>query len=541
MTIIEKIKQLILKRSNGARKLSDNPNSPRYTFINSEETIRNQRVAECKIWYVGESQEIENFYTNREMGGNAQEPIYNRNKEAYFWGIAVKKDEQPIKKVHSGVPKAMIDTVSNAIGCPMILCEGYDKTLARIQKVNHFKKKLTQESRPLTMVEGWGGWKVNIVPGVKVPVLEYYEADQVDYVLKSGIITAMIFRDYYTIGGKNYVLLETRRTEKNEETNQIDSLIEYELFLYDKSNECKQVPLDTLEELSSLPESGVMRITNYDKILGVPSVYFYDPFNKGYGQSVYTGKIDLFDDIDQCLSQASQTDRCSTPVEYFPVSMLKRDGNGNTTLPNVYNRQFVSYDDIPDGDGNTEGKIITTQPNLNFNQYAERYNSLLRAVLTGWCSPASMGFDVSLKDNATAQREKEKITQFTVSNVIDEETNQLKDLFEIALDIQEYIDKGFISHTEHDISIKYNEFAAPTFDAVASTLLPMLTSNGISVEMYVDKLYGDSLSKEEKDKEIARLKEMRESDNINLGEFGLNELNEERTIEGSRSEEVAEE
>lgn len=540
MTILEKIKQIILK-SVGYKRLSDNPNSPRYTFINSEETIRNQRVSECKIWYVGDSQELENYYTNREVGGNAQEPIYNRNKEAYYWGITVKKNEQPIKKVHSGVPRAMIDTISNAIGVPMVQCEGYQDKIETIKKENHFAKKLTQESRPLTMVEGWGAWKINFDKELsKAPLFQYYEADQVDYVVKSGKIVAIIYRDYYQIKDKNYVLLETRSVKKNEETGQYDSCIEWELYLYDKSNQAQRVPLDTLEELADLDENG-MCIKGLNKILGVPSVYFYDVFNKDYGRSVFVGKLDLFDDIDQCLSQASQTDRVSTPVEYFPVSMLKRDGNGNTTLPNVYNRQFVAYEDLPNGDGEGESKIHTSQPSLNYSQYIERYNSLIRAVLTGWMSPASMGFDVSLKDNASAQREKEKVTMFTVSNVVDEETNQLKDLFEIALIVMEYMETGKITKLDYDISIKYNEFAAPTFDSMVQTLLPLFSAGGISTEMYVDKLYGDSLSKEEKDKEIAKLDEMRKSDNLNLEEYGINELDEERINEDSSREEEAKE
>ena len=47
----------------------------------------------------------------------------------------------------------------------------------------------------------------------------------------------------------------------------------------------------------------------------------------------------------------------------------------------------------------------------------------------------------------------------------------------------------------------------------------MLTSGGISVEMYVDKLYGDSLSDEEKQAEIDKIKEMQERDNLQIGDF----------------------
>ena len=83
MTILQQIKRRIL-RWLGLERLSDDPASRRYDFINSEETVRRQRLEECRIWYVGDSDELENFYTGRNTGGNAEEPIYNRNKWNYF-------------------------------------------------------------------------------------------------------------------------------------------------------------------------------------------------------------------------------------------------------------------------------------------------------------------------------------------------------------------------------------------------------------------------------------------------------------------------
>ena len=49
MTIFDKIKQRILKYL-GVEKLDGNPNSDRFTFINDENTIKRQKVDECRIW-----------------------------------------------------------------------------------------------------------------------------------------------------------------------------------------------------------------------------------------------------------------------------------------------------------------------------------------------------------------------------------------------------------------------------------------------------------------------------------------------------------
>lgn len=436
----------------------------------------------------------------------------------------------PVKKVHSGIPRAIVDTLSNAIGMPDIDCEAQHDNIVKIMEANNFTNKMTQEARPLTLVEGWGGWKIVFDKSLcDYPILQYYEGKDVEFVVKNGMIIGMIFKDFYKCKGKDYVLMETRRIDEG------DSIIEFELYRLDKSNSVTQVPLTEIEELSHLPENGY-RIKGLKKVLGVPSRYFFDLFDKDHGRSIFTGKLDIFDDIDQCLSQASQTDRVSTPVEYYPVDVLERGNKGETKLPSVYNRQFVKSVSFPDGDGKLQGEIKTTQPELHYDQYIERYHSLIDIAITGILSPASMGIDISKKDNADAQREKEKVTIFTRNNVIDSETKELKELFALALMIKEYMDTDTISLTEYDISIKYCEFANPTFESMSKILLPMWTSGAISTEMYVNKLYGDSLSEEDKLKEIAKLEENKQMDNMNLGDFGLN--GDEDIINAGGSEET---
>lgn len=531
MTIFDRIRQRIL-RFLGLEHLAGDPNSDRFTFINDENTVRRQKLDEVRIWYVGDSDELQNYYTNRDLSGNAREPIYNRNKPNYFWGIAV--GELAYKKVHSGIPRAIVDTLSNAIGMPDIDCAEHHGDISMIMDANNFTNRLTQEARPLTLVEGWGGWKIVFDKSLcDYPILQYYEGKDVEFVVRSGIVIGMIFKDFYKSHGKNYVLMETRRVDGG------DSIIEFELYRLEMSNTVTRVPLSEIEELSHLPEEGY-RIPGLKKVLGVPSRYFFDLFDKDHGRSIFTGKLDIFDDIDQCLSQASQTDRVSTPVEYYPVDVLERDANGNTGLPSVYNRQFVKSVSFPDGDGKLQGEIKTTQPDLHYDQYIERYHSLIDVALTGILSPASMGIDVSKKDNAEAQREKEKVTIFTRNNVIDSETKELKELFSLALMVKEYMDTGSISLASYDISVKYCEFANPTFESMSTILLPMWTGGAISTEMFVEKLYGDSLSEEEKAIEIAKLEESRKRDDINLGDFGLN--GDEGIIgEGGGGEETQEE
>jgi len=514
MTIFEQIKERILKMTQ-VERLGENPNDSRFTFINDEETIRRQELDECRIWYIGKSQEIENYYTNRDLSGNAKEPIFNRSKFNYFWAIAAEGDEQPIKKVHSGVPHAIVESLSATLGMPEITSKTYDEAIKKMLKANDFTRKLTQEARPLTMVEGYGAWKVNFDKNfMDEPIFEFYEGKDCNFVVKCGVIIGIIFQEYYRYGNMEYVFFETRRVANG------NSYIEYELYRLAKDNTVTRVPLNTLPDFAGLNEYGY-EIKGVNRIMAVPCRYFYDPQNKSAGRSIFAGSLDIFDDIDQTLSQMSQTCKVSTPVEYYPPDALEKDSFGRTKLPSAFNRQYVQGpENVPNGEGSTEGKIQTTQPQLNFEQYTNLYRSQIDMALIGKLSPATIGFDVSKKDNAEAQREKEKVTIYNRNSIMDAETKQIIDLITIGLMMKEYMMFGKVTIADYDdISVKYSEFASPTFETMSKILYPMWVAGAISTEMYVNKLYGDNLSDEEKLKEIADLEKNRQMDSMNLGDF----------------------
>lgn len=522
MDIIDFIKERIVKFL-GAKKINNNPNSERTTFICDEDVVQKQKLHECKIWYIGDSNELLNYYTDQEMFGNAKEPIYNRNKKNYFWGIS--SIEADIKRVHSGIPNAITTTLVNVVGVPTVNIEDemLNEKLDKIIEANDMTAIINQEQMPLTLVEGWGAFKINFDRELSShPLIQYYDAENVDFVYKSGILIGIIYKDYYQVKNRNYVLLETRRISKG------NSLIEYDLFRYGKNNEIYQVECDEVPELAGLKDKNII-IPNFNKILGVASKFFFDPLAKEKGKSIYSGKIDLFDDLDQILSQDSQTVRVSTPVEYYPVDLLERQSNGNPKMPKVYNRQYVKRETMPNGDGDTGSIIQTTQPLLNFDQYSQNAKAKLDFILTGILSPATMGIDIAKKDNADAQREKEKVTIMTRNNIIDRETKILKQLYSICLSIQEYIDTGTITIQDYDISINFNEFANPCFENELQALAPAWESGALSTKRYVELLWADKLSEEEKEAEIEWLDNNKQKDTLSAGEFenetGIGEVN----------------
>lgn len=520
MNIIEAIRNRILKFLK-LDKLTYNPDSERFTFINNEANIQKRNLEAYRIWYVGDSDELLNFYTNSQLYGNAEEPIYNRNKRNYFWGLS--SVECDIKRVHSGIPNAIVTTLTNAIGIPKITSANEDtkNIIDEIIQDNNFEVMLNQEVIPMTLALGYGAIKVIFDKRYnKTPKAQYYEAQDIEYVYKANTLIGIIFKDYYQYKNKNYLLLETRRITET------DSIVEYELFKLNNDNDVEPVELSTIPELEGLRS---IVIPNYHKILAVPVKFFYDPLNKNYGRSIFAGKIDLFDDLDQILSQDSQTVRVSTPVEYYPVDLLERDKFGNARMPKAYNRQFIKKDSIANGDGDVDGTIQTTQPVLNFDQYSQNAKAKLDFVLTGILSPATMGIDIAKKDNADAQREKEKVTIMTRNNVIKCLSKSIKDFMEIELDMKEYMDTGFISEiTDYEINVVFNEFANPSFENEAQILSPLWENGAISTEKYVDLLWGDKLSDEEKKKEVAWLDNNRQKDNMPLGAF--EDENEARTI-----------
>lgn len=512
MNIIEKIRQRIL-RFLKIEQLPYNPYGERFTYVNDFGEEKRYRMKEAQIWLRGDSNELLNFYTNQEVYGFSKNPVYNRNRLNYFWAQSAM--EPSMKRVHSGLAKAMVETLTNAVGVPTVTVDG-DMSPKILDDI-HFTRLLNQQQIPQTLGVGWGAFKVSFDPTLsKHPIVSFYKAEDVEFVTKKGIDVGIIYKNYYTVGKRDYLLLETRRIDEEG-----SSCIEYELFEIRKGDEIAPCDMSEVPELANLKN---VKIPGYRHILGVPCRFFRDEDNPDYGRSIFDGKYDLMDDLDQSLSQRSQTCKVSTPVEYYPSDLLRFDKNGRAQFPQIYNRQFVQKPGgAPDGDGNSDGAIQTTQPQLNFDQYTSEQMAIVSQILIGILSPATMGIDVAKKDNADAQREKEKVTTMTRDNVIASEKEIVRDLVSLCVDVEEYLSSGSISLKEHQISVKFPQFASPSFETMSQILTPMWAQGAISTRMYVDKLYGDSLSKEEKEAEISWLDSNRQQEQAQAFMGGFDE------------------
>lgn len=513
MRLNEYLNKRIIKLAGGISKYDGEQDEDRLLFINDKRKIVNSKLQEYDVWYCGDSDEILNYYTRETNIEYNYEPLYSRNKRGYFWSIA--STENDIKRTHSGQPRNIVDTLTSLIGKPEIAVGMKENEIttstATIEKVfeeNDFWDMYMSEQMSMTLVEGWGCYKIDWDLDVsELPIIKYYRAKDVDFVYKDKRLTAIIFKDYYTDGkSKQYLITETRAVKRG-------SLYIYkEIFkiIGDDIQFLNKEELASIEELAEIDVEPVV-ITNYKGFFATPCLFYKDTVNNdGYGRSIYAGKIDLFDDLDQCLSQSSNTVRRSTAIEYFNTDFLERDKKtGLPKMPHAYDRKYTSFVGGKNSDGtqNTDTPVQVTQPQLQFSEYSIEAQNILLQIFSGLISPATMGIDVAKKDNADAQREKEKVTIFTRNVIINSEKRILKSLINQVLEAVQYIRQGQITCHEYTITIKYSEFADDSFENKLTKLGEAYSKGTISTDMYLDKLYGDSLNSSDRAREKKYLEE----------------------------------
>jgi len=136
----------------------------------------------------------------------------------------------------------------------------------------------------------------------------------------------------------------------------------------------------------------------------------------------------------------------------------------------------------------------------------QSYITALDLCLQGLISPSTLGIDVKKLDNADAQREKEKATQYTRGKVIDVLEKVIPKL--VCACLMAYDKAQNKTAGKYEATVDFKEYANPSFEATVETVSKARPNQNImSIEKTVDTIYGDSLSKEEKEQEVKRLKE----------------------------------
>ena len=485
--MFEKVKESIANKMRSFLKI--------YTANGQSFTINelldfDSNVAVNKIWYRGESYELQQLY--KQIADN----------DFSFWA-SVSTTGLEIRKIHTGLPKIIVNMLSMVVVDDMQDVEftsEANKSLWRdIAKENVFDN-LVKDAISKALYTSDGAFKISIDTDIsQLPIIEFFEADRIQLERKRGRIVEIIFKTVYTIKEHTYYLYE----------HYGKGYINYEL----KNREGKQVDIASVDAFA-----GLKNITWDGNFMLAEYVRFYasDKF-EGRGQSIFDAKRDNFDALDEAWSQWMDALRAGRTKTYIPENLIPRNAKtGELTKPNAFDNRFIKL--APATSETDNGKIDTESAPIQHESYLSTYITALDLCLQGIISPSTLGIDVKKLDNAEAQREKEKATLYTRQTIVGELQRVLPALIQAVFYAYQTLNKMPLEKVECDVT--FGEYANPSFESQVETVGKAKTQGIMSIEASVDELYGDSRDDEWKKEEVARLKA--EQGIVEVGEPALN-------------------
>lgn len=434
-------------------------------------------VLQNRLWYRGNPSELQQFYEQTDdMIGNTA-----------FWaargttGIA-------FRKIHSGLPALIVDTLSDIVCNDLLSVCVSDNERQRVwnltAKENGFEKLLRLAVRT-ALSEGDGAFKISVDTDVSdMPIIEFFGADRVEYRYKRGRLNKVIFITEIYKGRQRYVLREVYCYG-----NVYYELLDEEGFLCD---------LDELEETAGLKE------VSYDRrlLMAVPLMFDESSKEAGRGKSLFDGKIGVFDGLDEVISQWVDSLRDGRANTYIPIGLLPRNPNSGAVMkPNGFDNRYVqTAGDLTEGALN---KIEVVQAEIKTGALMESYATFLDLCLQGIIAPATLGIDLKKRDNAEAQREKEKATLYTRNKIIERLRVVIPQVVSAVLGVWELLTEE--AAVDYDVTVNFGEYGSPSFDEQVKTVGEAVSMGVMSVKTAVEELYGDTWTDEDKEAEVLRL------------------------------------
>jgi Phage portal protein, SPP1 Gp6-like. len=471
--IFDKVKQFVIKYF---KKL---PAQNKQVNIREELTLEGE-ILKNKTWYKGNVYELDQFF---------KQTITNNVTGARFWSANC-SDGMDIRKIHSGLPALIVDTLTNIVVSDLDGIETNSDQLnyrwEEIANDNDFKSLLTKAVSE-TLITGDGAFKISLDTNItSCPIIEFYGADKVEYSYKRGRLQEIHFFTEFKQDNKIYTLME----------NYGKGYISYTLF--DETGNAQ--PLTMCEETAELEGKNVTFTGDY--ILGVPLKFFESTEILGRGKSIFSNKTDDFDALDEIVSQWLEAVRNGRINKYIPEDLVPRDEMGSLMKPNSFDNKFIVTGASLSENGASE--IQMTQADIKYQAYVESYAAMLDLSIQGIISPATLGIDLKKTDNAESQREKEKVTLYTRGKMVSKLSKALSSLVATCLSI-DGLTSGQI--VECEVSAQFGEYNAPDFNSIVETVGTAKNYGIMSIEKAIDELYGDTMTDEEKQEEIDRIKE----------------------------------
>lgn len=427
-----------------------------------------------RIWYSGKAYELNQFYKQIE------------NCNYSFWG-SVPTSGHEIRKIHTGIPRLMVDAITSIVTADFNGVTIDDETSravwAQIEEENDIYNIIEDAIRQ-TLIVGDGAFKLSLDSDVsQYPIIEFVPGDKMRIEYDRGRIKEIVFYKTYTRSGREYRLEETYGR----------GYVRYKLY-----RDETELALETLTETKDLKD--VSYTGNF--IMAVPLIFIKSAEHKGRGQSLFDGKIDNFDSLDETYSQWVQALRDCRPKTYIPESLIPRNGaTGGLMCPNPFDNQYIKIGD--DMSENAKNSVDVKQPSLPVDGYVQTYMTALDLCLQGIISPSTLGIDTKKLDNAEAQREKEKTTLYTRQKVVTALTKSLSQLIQTTFDT--YYTAQAQNIKEIKCSVTFGEYASPSFEAVVETLSNPNTP--MSIESKVEEMWGSTKDDTWKAEEVQRIKE----------------------------------
>jgi len=353
-----------------------------------------------------------------------------------------------------------------------------------IERENRFRKKLERTIKEVLYI-GDGAYKITIdTQKSQYPILEWYPGERIELVHDRGRLKEVVFKTPYADLRQQYVLYEHYGY----------GYITNELYRGDE-----KVDIKCIEATKGISDWAF----DASVILGIPIQIFESKKWEGRGGSIYDGKVDSFDALDEVWSQWLDALRAGRSKEYIPECLVPRNPDtGEAVKPNHFdNRYIMTGDDVRE-----EGKnqIVLDQPDIPHDSYAGTYSTALDLCLQGIISPSTLGIDVKKLDNAEAQREKEKATLYMRNAIIEALQETLPEV--VAACVNAYRLAHGEPVEEVRAGIPFGEYANPSFESQVETVGKGKMQGIMSIEASVEELYGDSKDEKWKAQEVKRLK-----------------------------------
>lgn len=440
-------------------------------IVIQREHTREMEVLRSQLWYQGDANELFQFFHQTETNTGA------------FW--AVSPATSKIRKIHSGLPAVMADTLAYIVKSDIDDIEAPTEWEDISESINF--TELVGQAVCDTLVSGDGAFKISVDTDLSpYPIVEFISGDRVEIEQQRGIVEAITFKTLYTVKSMRYELHE-RYTKGKIKTVLLDS-------------NGSERPLSTIPELSGI--SPVVEFAD-DFIMAVPLRFYVDKKHRGRGKSIFGGgKSQCFDALDEVISQWLDAVRAGRVIKYIPQELIPRDPKtGAFQNVSSFGAEVIKLN----GTLNEaqKNRVETVQPDIKYEAYVSTYTQALLMCLQGILSPATLGIDVGKMSSGEAQREKKDVTGDTRNTITAALEKVLPRLIDAVLMTYENMQGS--APEKHDITVSFGEYGAPDFDSRVETVGKAATYGVMSVETQVDELWGSSKDDEFKKAEVQRI------------------------------------